>query len=58
MISADMIAFGLQLVFASSIGVFIFADELDPMLIIGGATIVGSGLFALQRSRQTELDQS
>ena len=48
----------LQLVFASSIGVFIFADELDPMLIIGGATIVGSGLFALQRSRQAESDQS
>ena len=48
----------LQLVFASSIGVFIFADELDPMLIIGGAIIVGSGLFALQRSRQAELNQS
>ena len=48
----------LQLVFASSIGVFIFADELDPMLIIGGAIIVGSGLFALRRSRQAELDQS
>ena len=48
----------LQLVFASSIGVFIFADELDPMLIIGGVIIVGSGLFALRRSRQAELDQS
>jgi len=48
----------LQLVFASSIGVFIFADELDPMLIIGGTIIVGSGLFALQRSRQSRLDQS
>mgnify|MGYP001312938762 CR=1 FL=1 len=48
----------LQLVFASSIGVFIFTDELDPMLIIGGAIIVGSGLFALRRSRQAELDHS
>jgi drug/metabolite transporter (DMT)-like permease len=48
----------LQLVFASSIGVFIFADELDPMFFIGGAIIVGSGLFALQRSRQAGLDQS
>ena len=48
----------LQLVFASSIGVFIFADELDPMLIIGGTIIVGSGLFAFQRSRQSGLDQS
>ena len=46
----------LQLVFSSSIGVFIFADELDPMVIIGGTIIVGSGLFALQRSRQAELD--
>jgi drug/metabolite transporter (DMT)-like permease len=48
----------LQLVFASSIGIFIFADELDPMLIIGAAIIVGSGLFALQRSRQAGLNQS
>ena len=48
----------LQLVFASSIGVFVFADELDPMLIVGGTIIVGSGLFALQRSRQAESDQS
>ena len=48
----------LQLVFASSIGIFIFADELDPMLIIGATIIVGSGLFALQRSRQAESDQS
>jgi drug/metabolite transporter (DMT)-like permease len=46
----------LQLVFSSSIGVFIFGDDLDPMVIIGGAIIVGSGLFALQRSRQAELD--
>ena len=44
----------LQLVFSSSIGVLIFADGLDPMLIIGSAIIVGSGLFALQRSRRAE----
>ncbi len=48
----------LQLVFSSSIGVIIFADEVDPMLIIGSAIIVGSGLFALQLSRQAELGQS
>lgn len=48
----------LQLVFASSVGVFIFSDELDPMLISGSALIVGSGLFALQRSRQGKLSQS
>ncbi|MDC3235259.1 DMT family transporter [Candidatus Puniceispirillum sp.] len=47
-----------QLVFSSSIGILVFADELDPMLIVGSAVIVGSGLFALQRSRQAELDQS
>ena len=45
----------LQLVFSSSIGVVMFADELDPMLIFGSAIIVGSGLFSLQRSRQAEL---
>lgn len=42
----------LQLVFASSIGVLVFDDRLDPMLIAGSSIIVGSGLFALQRERQ------
>lgn len=42
----------LQLVFASSIGILVFDDSLDPMLIVGSAIIVGSGLFALQRERQ------
>lgn len=41
----------LQLVFASSIGILVFDDSLDPMLIVGSAIIVGSGLFALQRER-------
>ena len=44
----------LQLIFSSSIGIIIFADELDQMLVIGSAIIVGSGLFALQRSRIAE----
>ena len=48
----------LQLVFASTIGILVFADELDPMLIVGSAVIVGSGLFALHRSRQAKLSQS
>ena len=48
----------LQLVFASTIGILVFADELDPMLIVGSAVIVGSGLFALHRSRQAKLNQS
>jgi drug/metabolite transporter (DMT)-like permease len=42
----------LQLVFASTIGILLFGDSLDPMLIAGSAVIVGSGLFALQRERQ------
>ena len=42
----------LQLVFASSIGILVFDDSLDPMLIVGSAVIVGSGLFALQRERK------
>lgn len=42
----------LQLVFASSIGILVFDDSLDPMLIVGSAIIVGSGLFALQRERR------
>ena len=42
----------LQLVFASTIGILVFGDSLDPMLIAGSAVIVGSGLFVLQRERQ------
>jgi drug/metabolite transporter (DMT)-like permease len=46
----------LHVVFASTIGILVFADELDPMLIVGSAVIVGSGLFALHRSRQAKLN--
>ena len=42
----------LQLVFASTIGILVFGDSLDPMLIVGSAVIVASGLFALQRERK------
>ena len=42
----------LQLVFASTIGILVFGDSLDPMLIVGSAVIVSSGLFALQRERK------
>lgn len=45
----------LQLVFSSSIGILIFSDQLDPMLIVGSTIIVGSGLFALQRARRAEI---
>ena len=44
----------LQLAFASSIGILVFADSLDPMLIIGSSIIVSSGLFALQRERKVK----
>ena len=44
----------LQLVFASSIGILVFADSLDPMLFIGSSIIVSSGLFALQRERKVK----
>jgi len=44
----------LQLVFASTIGIVIFADQLDSTLIIGSIMIVGSGLFALNRERRAK----
>ncbi|MDC1382321.1 DMT family transporter [Candidatus Puniceispirillum sp.] len=46
----------LQLIFSSSIGIIIFADKLDQMLLIGSAVIIVSGLFALQRSRIAEVN--
>ena len=45
----------LQLVFASTIGILIFDDQLNRELIIGSLMIVGSGLFALGRNRHTKL---
>ena len=45
----------LQLVFASTIGIVIFDDQLDHALIIGSLMIVGSGLFALNRERSAKL---
>ena len=42
----------LQLVFASSIGILVFTDSLDPMLFNGGSIIVSSGLLDLQRERK------
>jgi drug/metabolite transporter (DMT)-like permease len=44
----------LQLVFASTIGILVFADQLDRTLVIGSAMIVGSGLFALTRERRAK----
>ncbi|MBL4807776.1 MAG: DMT family transporter [Rhodobacteraceae bacterium] len=41
-----------QLLFASTIGVLIFADILETRLLIGGAIIVSAGLFALFREKR------
>ena len=43
-----------QLVFASTIGIVIFADKLENTLIVGSAMIVGAGLFALTRERRAK----
>jgi len=45
----------LQLVFASTIGIVVFDDQLDRALITGSLMIVGSGLFALNRERRAKL---
>ena len=42
----------LQLVFSSALGIKIFGDQLDPMLIAGALVIVASGLFALEREKK------
>ncbi len=43
-----------QLVFASTIGIVIFADKLENTLIVDSAMIVGAGLFALTRERRAK----
>ena len=42
----------LQMVFASSIGIFILGETLRPNVAIGAAIIVGAGLFTLWRARK------
>lgn len=42
----------LQLVFASTIGVVIFAETIRPNVAIGAAIIVAAGLFTLWRARR------
>ncbi len=42
----------LQLVFASTIGVFVFAETLRINVAIGGLIVVLAGLFTLWRTRQ------
>lgn len=40
-----------HLVFASLIGLFVFGEILDPMIIVGATLIVASGLFTIWRSK-------
>ena len=42
----------LQLVFASTIGLTVFGERLEPNVVIGAAIVVGAGLFTLWRARQ------
>ena len=42
----------LQMVFASSIGIFILGETLRPNVAIGAVIIVGAGLFTLWRARK------
>ncbi len=42
----------LQLVFASTIGLTVFGERLEPNVAIGAAIVVGAGLFTLWRERQ------
>ncbi|MCG3269322.1 DMT family transporter [Yoonia sp. I 8.24] len=42
----------LQLVFASAIGVFVLGETIRPNVALGGAIVIGAGLFTLWRARQ------
>jgi len=42
----------LQLVFAASLGLLVFAETIRPNVAIGAAVIVAAGLFTLWRERQ------
>jgi len=42
----------LQTVFASAVGIFVFGEVLEANVAIGGAIVIGAGLFALFRERK------
>lgn len=42
----------LQLVFASAIGVFVLGETIRPNVALGGAIVIGAGLFTLWRARK------
>ncbi len=39
------------LIYASVIGILVFGDRLDVEVLIGGALVVGAGLFIFYRER-------
>jgi drug/metabolite transporter (DMT)-like permease len=41
----------LHLVFAAAIGATVFGEVIEPSLVLGGALIVGAGLFTIWRER-------
>jgi drug/metabolite transporter (DMT)-like permease len=43
----------LQLVFASAIGVAVFAERLAPAVVVGATLVVGAGLFTFWRERRS-----
>lgn len=43
----------LQLVFASTLGIFVFGETLRINVAMGAAIVIAAGLFTLWRSRQT-----
>ena len=42
----------LQLVFASTLGITVFGETLEPNVGIGAGVVVMAGLFTLWRARQ------
>jgi drug/metabolite transporter (DMT)-like permease len=46
----------LQLVFAASLGLIVFDEELASNVVIGAAIVVGAGLFTLWRARARAQD--
>jgi drug/metabolite transporter (DMT)-like permease len=42
----------LQLFFVTGIGIFIFGETIEMNVAVGGALVVGAGLFTLWRQRK------
>ncbi|TBX28251.1 DMT family transporter [Nioella sediminis] len=48
----------LQLVFASTLGLVVFNENMELNVVIGAAIVVAAGLFTLWRARALEADES